>query len=93
MTQDDVLICRRCKMAAQVEFANEEIVSIACPSCGTMVEGAVAREVYLNQARYLAVKEAQNSFKQAFRKTRSVRYKPSRINDPGGPFIIGKPES
>ena len=92
MPQDEVLICRRCKVAAHAEFVDGQMASIACPSCGLLVEGDTAHEMYLNQARYLAMHEARNVFKGAFSKNRSVRYAPSRMNEPGGPFIIGKPE-
>ena len=93
MPQDEVLICRRCKIAAQAEFVDGQMASIACPSCGLLVEGDAAHKMYLNQARYVAIQKTQNVFKGAFSKNRSVRYEPGRINDPGGPFIISKPES
>ena len=93
MPQNEVLICRRCKIAAQAEFVDEQMASIACPSCGILVEGDAAHEMYLNQARHFAMHEAQNLISQTFSKNRSVRYEPSRINEPGDPFIIGEPES
>ena len=93
MSQDEMLICRRCKVVAQVKFADGEMDSIACPSCEVLVEGDAAQKMYLDQARYFAMREAQNSFKRAFRTGRSVRYEPSRISDPSNPFIIGRPES
>ena len=93
MPQDEVLICRRCKVAAQSEIVDGEVASIACPTCGISVEGDVAREVHLNQARYFAMHKVQNVFRRTFSKGGSFRYQPGRINDPRGPFIIGKPES
>ena len=93
MPQDKVLVCRSCKVAAHAEFIDGEMASIACPSCGALVEGDAAHKVYLNQARYFAMQEAQNLIGQTFSKNRSVRYEPSRINEPRDPFIIGKPES
>ncbi len=92
MSQDEVLICRICKVAAHAQFVDGQVTSIACPSCGIMVEGDAAHEMYLNQARYLAIQKARNVFKGAFSKSRSVRYEPSRMHEPGGPFITGKPE-
>ena len=85
MPQDEMLICRRCKVAAQAEFVDGEMASIACPSCGLLVEGDTAHEMYLNQVRYLAIQKARNVFKGAFSKSRSVRYEPSRMNEPRGP--------
>ena len=93
MPQDEMLICRRCKIAAQAEVVDGQVTSIACPSCGLLVEGDAAHKMHLDQARYFAIQKAQNVFKGAFSKNQSVRYEPSRINEPGDPFIIGKPES
>ena len=93
MPQDEVLICRRCKIAAQAEFVDGQMASIACPSCGLLVEGDAAHKMYLDQARYFAVHEAQNLIRRTFSKNRSVRYEPSRINEPGDPFIIGTSKS
>ena len=93
MPQDEMLICRRCKVTAHTKFVDGQMTSIACPSCGLLVEGDAAHEMYLKQARYLAMQEAQNLIRGVFSKNRSVRYEPSRINEPGDPFITGKPES
>ena len=93
MPRDEVLICRSCKVTAQAKFVDGQMTSISCPSCGLLVEGDAAHEMYLKQARYLAMHEVQNIFRGAFSKNRSVRYDPSRINEPGDQFIIGKPES
>ena len=93
MPQDEVLICRSCKIAAQAELVDGQIVSIACPSCGVLVEGDAAGEVYLQQARYRSIKMAQDVFSKGFSKDRSIEYQPGRVKDPGGPFTIGKPDS
>ena len=93
MPQDEVLICRNCKITAHAKFVDGQMASITCPSCGLLVEGDAAHEMYLNQVRYLAIQKAQNVFKGVFSKNRSVRYEPNRISEPGDPFIIGKPKS
>ena len=93
MPQDEMLICRSCKVAAQAELVDDQIISITCPSCGVLVEGDAAGEMYLQQARYHSIKMAQDVFKKGFSKDRSIEYKPGRINDPGGPFTIGKSDS
>ena len=93
MPQDEVLICRRCKVTAHIEVVDGQVVRITCPSCGLLVEGDVAHEMHLNQARYLAIQKTQNVFRREFGKSRSFRYEPSHINEPGDPFIIGEPES
>ena len=93
MPQENVLICRRCKVTAHAQVVNEQVTSIGCPSCGLLVEGDAAQEMYISQARYLAMQEAQKVFRGGFGKSRSFRYEPSHIDDPGDPFIIGEPES
>ena len=93
MPQDEVLICRQCKVEAHAELVEGQVVRIACPSCGISVEGDAAREVHLNQAGPLAVNKAQDVFKRAFRKGGLFTYKPGQVRDPGGPFVIGKPDS
>ena len=92
MPQDEVLICRSCKVAAHAKFVDGQMTSISCPSCGLLVEGDAAYEMYLKQARYLSIQKAQNAVKRAFSKNRAVRYEPSRINESRDPFIISKPE-
>ena len=91
MTQDEILICRRCKVAAKSELVDDQIVCITCPSCGVLVEGDAAHKVYLDQMRYYNIKKAQDILKRGFRKDRSVDYRPGHTSDPGGPFIIGIP--
>ena len=93
MPQNEILICRQCKVEAHAEIVDGQVVRIACPSCGISVEGDSAREVHRSQAKYLLLKKAQDAFKRAFRKGGSVTHKPGQVRDPGGPFVIGKPNS
>ena len=89
MPQDKVLICRSCKIAAHTKFVDRQMASIACPSCGLLVEGDAAHEMYLKQARYLAMQEAQNLIRGAFSKGGAFKHQPSRINKPRS--LAGKP--
>ena len=89
MPQNEVLICRQCKVAAHAELVDGQVVRIACPSCGISVEGDAAREVHPNQSGYRGLKKAQDALKRAFRKDGPVTYKPGQVRDPGGPFVIG----
>ena len=91
MAQDGLLICRRCKVAAQGKLVDGQIDRITCPSCGVLVEGDSARKVYLDQARHYALKTAQDVLKRGLSKAGPIDYRPGNVKDPGGPFIIGKP--
>ena len=93
MFNDEVLICRRCKVEAHAHLINGEIASITCPSCGVLVEGDAARKMYLEEASYLAIKEAQDAFGRGFRKGGPIKYQPGRLSKPSGPFTIGKPKA
>ena len=86
MPQDEVLICRSCKVAAQAKFVDGQMASIACPSCGLVVEGDAAHKMYLDQAHYFAVREAQNILSRTFSKGGAFKHQPSRINKPRGPI-------
>ena len=56
MDNNEVLICRQCKVEAQALLVSDEIESVTCPSCGVTLEGGVARKMYLNELRYMATK-------------------------------------
>ena len=88
MPQDEMLICRSCKVAAHVKFVGRQMASIACPSCGLVVEGDAARKMYLDQARYFAVHEAQDVLRRTFSKGGAFKHQPSRINKPSGSTFL-----
>lgn len=88
---DEMLICRSCKVAAEVVHRNGEIVRIGCSACGVLIESDIARHVYREQTRYFAIKKAQDALARGFRGSQSVSYRKATVRDPGGPFIIGKP--
>ena len=89
MDNDEVLICRQCKVKAQALLVSDEIESVTCPSCGVTLKGGVARKMYLNELRYMATKKAQDMLGSAFKDGKAVKYQPSRLNRPSSPFAFG----
>ena len=81
MAQDEVLICRRCKVTAQIEHVDNQIVSITCPSCGVLVEvmllvrctstklGIVASKKYRVSSREVSAKTGRLKIRRAMSRT------------------------
>ena len=97
MSENEVCICRRCEVAAQINLVDGQISRVACPTCGVVLEGDAARKMYIEQAKYLSRKKLLDLSRRSARKNRSnsvrIRHVLNKANDPGWPFLIGKPES
>ena len=95
MPQDEVLICRRCKVPAHTEIVENQIVSITCPSCGVVLKGDAARKVYIHCTQYSNFNKVQDVIRRSARKggfrSKSVRHTFTTLRKPGGPFMIGRP--
>ena len=87
-SKDKTLTCRACNVAARCAFTNTEIEEAHCPTCGISVKGTDSKKMVKELASYLAMTEAQASFKRAFRGNRNIEYKSTRIRQPNWPFIL-----
>ncbi len=95
--ENEPLICRRCKVSAQVTVVNGEIARIACPTCKVSLKDEAARKVYIDQSRYQMRKVAADLLSRQSSKLGAsgvtTRHTVNKPRDPGGPFVIGAPKS
>ena len=89
---DDEVICRQCRLAAQIELVEDQVHSIACPSCGVSLEGDAAVQAISGLALHSFASEFQDGIERSVRGSKVVTVERSRIKSPGGPFVIGKPK-
>ena len=87
------LICQSCKVSAHARYVDGDLTDIRCPSCGVFLSDDDAREVLRQQLRYVALKKARAVFAGGLRSNKTIKFSAPKTNDPGGPFIIGKPDS
>ena len=90
----NTIVCRTCDVAAECTFPDSEavdwddIVSVKCATCEVIVEGSECRKMVKEILQFLALSTASDIFGKGFRRSRNVRYTPTRIQEPKWPFTL-----
>ena len=87
--KDKSFLCRKCKVRAHAHVFNDEIQRVSCPKCGILIEGDEMTKMIRDAASYFMGKQAQDMFRRALSGSKSITYKPGKLYDPSGPFLIG----
>ena len=78
-------LCWKCDVAASVVVENGEPKELVCPHCGE----TEAYDSFLKVIPATMVSQVQEAFKDAFRGSKNITYRPGHINRPKSKFRLG----
>lgn len=78
-------LCWNCNTAANVVLENGEAKELVCPQCGETED----YNAFLKVVSSTMAARVQDMFRDAFKGSKYVTYKPGRIDRPRGKFRLG----
>lgn len=93
MSDNPPLFCRLCQVPAEGRIVDGQVNLVQCPNCETVVSGIeTVQGMIADQAKYLAASKFQGVLQSATKSGEAVKFTPTRLQDPGWPFVFRQDE-